>query len=96
MEKCYKVKVKFGKDCKDKQRSFLSAMNEAKLISVSKEWIDIWYADEKVFHPDGYENEIVLHSDDELYRFKLIMDTFFKEDAYSVDEYIPDALETQA
>lgn len=92
MEKCYKVKVKFGKDCKEKQRSFLSAMNGAELISISKEWIDIWYTDEKALNPDGYENDIVLHSDEELNRFKLIMDTFFKEDTYSIDEYIPNAL----
>lgn len=83
----YKAKVKFGNDCKDKQRNFLLAMSGNELIKVSKDWIDIWYTDESVFHPDGYENEIILHSEKELNCFKLVMNTFFSDDPYTIDAF---------
>ena len=83
--KQYKAIVKFGKNDKITQKSFLEAMNGARLIQVSQEWIDIWYKDDTIYNPNEYENSIVLHNDEELERFKLVMKTFFSEILYQID-----------
>ena len=79
------AKVSFGRDEKEKQRDFLLAMNGAEIIQVSEEDIDRWY-EEDVKINTGCNNCIVLHSDEEVNRFRNVMKTFFKGVPYKISD----------
>lgn len=78
--------VVFTRDEREKQREFLLAMNGAEIIQVSKEDVDEWYKEDTSIGDPGCENHIVLHGDEEVNRFKCVMNTFFPAKEYLITD----------
>ena len=77
--------VSFRADEKEKQRLFLLAMNGAEIIQVSRDDIERWYKEDTEMN-SGCNNRIVLHSDEEVNRFKYVMKTFFEGVKYKIEQ----------
>ena len=87
----YYAHVHFGKDERDQQRRFLQLMNSTEIIQISQEEIDNWYDDDAKLNVPGYDNHIVLHSEEERARFTYAMNAFMPKKVF----YITDSPESE-
>ena len=77
--------VYFGPEEANRQREFLLAMNNVGIIRMSRDEIEEWYERDLKAHT-GSDNQLVLHGEEEVKRFELVMQTFFKEKKYEVTD----------
>ena len=77
--------VNFNRNEREQQRDFLLAMNGAEIIQISREDVENWYKEDTMLNT-GCDNHIVLHDDEEVNRFKYVMQTFFGNKEYKITE----------
>ena len=80
------ARVRFKADEMEQQRDFLLAMNGAEIIQIAKSDVDRWYEEDMRHVTGGYENNLVLHDEEEEKRFQYVMKAFFPDKKYEITD----------